>query len=275
MISSPLRYPGGKGRLYGMVKQIMQDGDLLARTYVEPFAGGFGIGIRLLTNNDVTRIIINDADRHIYAFWHCVFFDTIRLVDLIRNTDINLRNWDIQKRIYNANNEDDLLKLGFSAFFLNRTNYSGVLSGGPIGGRKQDGEYTLGCRYNREILAKKVELLGQYQNQVEVYNYDAIDFIERIVYPRVEEMFVNFDPPYVNKGPVLYKNYYSQEDHINLAHHIQQNMANAQWIMTYDDCPLIRELYAEYDIQEINLIHFAGKTKMGKELLINNIQREI
>ena len=271
MISSPLRYPGGKGRLYDLVKQIMQDGNLLTRTYVEPFAGGFGIGIRLLTNNDVERIIINDADKHIYAFWYCVFFDTQKLVDLIMSTDINLENWDVQKAIYNDEDQADLLKLGFSAFFLNRTNYSGVLSGGPIGGRKQDGKYTLDCRYNREALAQKIELLGRYQNQVEVYNYDAIEFIERIVYPRFGEMFVNFDPPYVKKGPILYRNHYAKEDHINLALHIQQNMANAQWIMTYDDCSLIRQLYEGYDFNEINLMHFAGKTKIGKELLIKNI----
>lgn len=270
MISSPLRYPGGKGRLYAMVKQIMQDSNLLTRTYVEPFAGGFGIGIRLLTNNEVDRIIINDADRHIYAFWYCVFFDTIKLVNLIRNTEANLTNWDKQKRIYN-DNDTDLLKLGFSALFLNRTNYSGVLSGGPIGGRKQEGKYTIDCRYNREELAKRIEILGEYRNQVEVYNYDAIKFVERIVLPRANELFINFDPPYVNKGPVLYKNHYVEEDHTRLADYIQQNMAMAKWIMTYDDCPLIRQLYAKYNPQEIQLLHFAGKTKVGKELLIKNI----
>ena len=271
MISSPLRYPGGKGRLYDVVKQIMQDGNFMNRTYVEPFAGGFGIGIRLLTNHDVDSIIINDADRHIYAFWHCVFFDTQNFVELIRSTDINLENWDVQKNIYNYDNEATVLELGFSAFFLNRTNYSGVLSGGPIGGRKQDGKYALGCRYNREDLAHRIEMLGQYRNQVEVYNYDAIEFIDRIVLPRVGQLFVNFDPPYVKKGPVLYRNYYSKEDHVNLAQHIQQHMANAQWIMTYDDCQIIRQLYERYQPEQINLMHFAGRAKMGKELLIKNV----
>ena len=270
MISSPLRYPGGKGRLYDMVKKIMQDGNLLARTYVEPFAGGFGIGIRLLTNNDVNRIIINDADRHIYAFWHCVFFDTQNFVNLIRNTEITLENWDRQKQIYNENNEN-LLELGFSAFFLNRTNYSGVLSGGPIGGRRQEGKYNLGCRYNREELAKRIEELGKYRDRVEVYNYDAIEFIEREVLHRAEQLFVNLDPPYVQKGPELYRNFYAEEDHRNLAQCIQQNMANAQWIMTYDDCDLIKQLYSDYHFQEIELMHFAGKAKKGKELLIMHL----
>lgn len=271
MISSPLRYPGGKGRLYDDVKQIMQGGNLLTRTYVEPFAGGFGIGIRLLTNNDVARIIINDVDEHIYAFWHCVFFDTQNLVDLIRDTEISLDNWDVQKKIYNNGKNVSLLKLGFSTFFLNRTNYSGVLSGGPIGGRKQESDYTLDCRYNRAELSKRIEKLGNYRNQVEIFNYDAIEFIERIVLPRSNELFINFDPPYVQKGPELYSNYYTEEDHTRLAHHIQQYLANTKWIMTYDDCPLIRQLYANYHPEEIRLTHFAGKTKEGKELLIKNI----
>lgn len=270
MITSPLRYPGGKGRLYDMVKQIMRDSNLLTRTYVEPFAGGFGIGIRLLSNNDVERIIINDADRHIYAFWYCVFFDTQNLVNLIRNTEINLATWDIQKQVYN-NGDANLLQLGFSALFLNRTNYSGVMSGGPIGGRKQEGRYKIGCRYNKEDIAERIEKLGQYRNQVEVYNYDAIEFIEKIVLPRADELFTNFDPPYVQKGPILYENHYTEENHAILSNYIKQNMANAKWIMTYDDCPLIRQLYESYNPQEILLLHFAGKTKVGKELLIKNI----
>lgn len=270
MISSPLRYPGGKGRLYKEVKQIMQEGNLLARTYVEPFAGGFGIGIRLLTNHDIERIIINDADRHIYAFWYCVFRDTQNLINLIRNTDISLEVWDRQKQIYN-DDKATLLEQGFSAFFLNRTNYSGVLSGGPIGGRKQESKYTLGCRYNREELAKRIEELGRYRDQVEVYNYDAFDFIKTVVLNRIDELFVNFDPPYVQKGPILYRNYFTEKDHRALATYIQQKMATAQWIMTYDDCDFIRQLYAEYNPEQLNLTHFAGRAKIGKELLIIHI----
>lgn len=271
MISSPLRYPGGKGRMYDKVKGILIEQALLNRAYTEPFAGGFGIGIRLLTNHDVNRAIINDADIHIYAFWYSVFFETDKLIKLIKETPVDLDNWREQKGIYNNRKIRSLVKLGFSAFFLNRTNYSGVIKGGPIGGLKQEGKYKINCRLNKDDLINRINIIGSLRNEVEVYNMDAIDFINQIVLPRQNELFVNFDPPYVNKGPQLYKNYYSIQDHERLARHIIDVLDGAKWIMTYDDCQLIEDLYKQYVPEHYVLTHTAGNVKKGKELLIKNL----
>ena len=271
MISSPLRYPGGKGQLYEKVKEIMFEHNLFDRIYTEPFAGGFGIGIKLLTNGDVNRVIINDADKHIYAFWYSVFFETEKLIKLIEKTPINIDSWREQKAIYNNRRIRSLIKLGFSAFFLNRTNYSGVLKGGPIGGLNQEGAYKINCRLNKGDLIKRIQILGALRNQVEVYNMDAIDFINQVILPRQNEVFVNFDPPYVKKGPQLYKDYYNINDHENLANHIIAVLGEAKWIMTYDDCQLIADLYQKYNPEQYVLTHTAGKVKQGKELLIKNL----
>ena len=271
MTSSPLRYPGGKGQLYEKVKEIMSEHNLFDRIYTEPFAGGFGIGIKLLTNGDVNRVIINDADKHIYAFWYAVFFETDKLVKLIEKTPINIENWRLQKEIYNNKRVRSLVKLGFSAFFLNRTNYSGVLKGGPIGGLAQEGTYKIDCRLNKNELIKRIRILGALKDRVEVYNMDAIDFTKQVILPRMDELFVNFDPPYVKKGPQLYKDYYNNEDHKNLAEYIIKALEGAKWIMTYDDCQLIADLYQKYNPEQYVLTHTAGKAKKGKELLIKNL----
>ena len=271
MISSPLRYPGGKGQLYEKVKEIMFEHNLFDRIYTEPFAGGFGIGIKLLTNGEVNRVIINDADKHIYAFWYSVFFENDKLVKLIEKTPINIENWRLQKEIYNNKRVRSLVKLGFSSFFLNRTNYSGVLKGGPIGGLAQEGTYKIDCRLNKNELIKRIRILGALKDRVEVYNMDAIDFTKQVILPRMDELFVNFDPPYVKKGPQLYKDYYNTEDHKNLAEYIIKALEGAKWIMTYDDCQLIADLYQQYNPEQYVLTHTAGKTKKGKELLIKNL----
>ena len=272
MIASPLRYPGGKGKLYQRVKQIIDANELQTRIYTEPFAGGFGIGIKLMLNHDVERVIINDFDYHIYAIWSCIFNETDAFVDLIDKTDIDMDVWKQQKMIYNHYQEHSLLSVGFSAFFLNRTNYSGVLSGGPIGGVTQSGKYKLNCRFNKQRLIDLIKRIAQYRKQVEIYHLDATDFIDEVIVPRRDELFINFDPPYVTKGEELYKNYYSAEDHKKLAYKIIENLQGAKWIMTYDNCDLIRKLYQAYAPKEFNLQYVAGENKLGNEMMIGNIK---
>ena len=271
MTNSPLRYPGGKGRMYNVILEIMRENDLLDRSYVEPFAGGFGIGIKMLTNEDVGHVILNDADIHIYAFWHCVFFDTTRLIKRIRGTDITLENWTLQKEIYQNYNGRSLLKYGFSAFYLNRTNFSGIIKGGPLGGIAQTSNYKIDCRTNKEGLIAQILAISEFRERVEMFNLDALDFIDQVIIPRIDDLFVNFDPPYVLKGKDLYRNFYNKDDHEMLAAKIIENLNEGQWIMTYDDCDLIKELYAQFNPEEYTLNHYAGKKKTGKELLIRNL----
>lgn len=270
MISSPLRYPGGKGRMYQFVKNLIIENGFEELIYAEPFSGGFGIGIKLLTSGDIKKVIINDFDEHIYAFWVSVFKYSKRLIKLIEETPVDLENWRIQKEIYNNYKGKSLVKKGFAAFYLNRTNFSGVITGGPLGGIDQKSKYNLGCRMNKQHLIEQIRGLAQYKDSVEIYHYDAIKFMAKIVLPNQKKIFLNLDPPYVVKGSELYRNFYEHKDHVKLAEFIKDNLKEAYWIVTYDDCNLIRKLYSEFDLQEYTLTHMAGKTKEGKELLIKN-----
>ena len=97
---TPLRYPGGKGKLAAYVKEILKENRLLDGEYVEPYAGGAAIGLELLFHEYVSRVHINDLSRPIHAFWKCVLHDTDRLCKLIRDIPLTSEAWAAQKWIF-------------------------------------------------------------------------------------------------------------------------------------------------------------------------------
>ena len=86
---SPLRYPGGKGKLTDFFHAIIEENNLSDGYYVEPYAGGASVALSLLFNEYVSKIIINDFDRSIYAFWFSVLNETRKLCELILKTKVN------------------------------------------------------------------------------------------------------------------------------------------------------------------------------------------
>lgn len=270
---SPLRYPGGKSKIYEKVKLLIEANDLCNKTYVEPFAGGFGIGIRLLQDNIVQSAVLNDVDIHIYHFWYSVLNCTDNLIKKIVDTPITIEERDRQKKIYE---DKDAIPVddGFATLFLNRVNYSGVIKGGPIGGISQNGEYKVDCRFNKSEIIKKIQKIAKLKEQIELYNCDACDLIINRLIGTKENLFFNIDPPYVVKGSQLYTNYFKEADHKYLSEIINRYLHDIPWIMTYDDCSLIREIYSQYHLQEYYLLHNAGGSVLGKELVITNIPQE-
>jgi len=265
---SPLRYPGGKQKVYSKVRRIIDENQYNNLTYVEPFAGGFGIGLRLLFDGVVQNVILNDLDRHIYNFWCSVLNHTDALCALIQHTPITLTERANQKNIYQDVNAGQLAD-GFATLFLNRVNFSGVIKGGPIGGLAQNGKYKLDCRFNKGRLIQQIRNIANYAGQIQVFNKDACAFLIEDILPVANEVFINIDPPYVVKGAQLYTNFFVNDTpHIELAELIQNQFNDVAWIMTYDDSLLIREIYQDCNIREYKLQHSAGKTHLGQELFI-------
>lgn len=263
---SPLRYPGGKNRLSKFILNICIDNNIDGH-YVEPFAGGASVALHLLVEKKVNEITINDFDKSIYAFWYSVLNNTTRLCKLIKQTPITIDEWKKQKDIQKNKNKHSLLKLGFSTLFLNRTNFSGIITGGPLGGIKQKGEYKLGCRFNKKEIIKRIKKISLYKNKIKLYNLDAVDLVKLLRNKLSNKTLFYLDPPYYNKGKELYLNYYLDDDHKQIAEEINRTKKQ-KWIITYDNEKLIKKLYKKNKKLSYSLSYSAGKSKKGKELMI-------
>lgn len=268
---SPLRYPGGKSKIYEKIRNLIVANGYEGRTYVEPFAGGFGIGIGLLREGVVKAAILNDFDSHIYHFWHSVLNDTDNLLRLISDTPITIEERERQKQIYRDANADPLCD-GFATLFLNRVNFSGVIKGGPIGGLAQTGTYKIDCRFNKDDISSKIETIAKLKGKIKLYNRDAGYLIRMSLMKMKAPMFLNIDPPYVVKGSQLYTNFFTEGDHLNLQRVIAKHLDEEfPWIITYDDCPLVRDLYRQFYMREYSINHNAGGSVKGKEIVITNL----
>lgn len=263
---SPLRYPGGKNILSKYIIKLIEANNLNGCTYIEPYTGGGAVALKLLIDGIVDHIIINDYDRSIYAFWYSVLNYTDELCNLIQNIDINIDNWYKQKEIQKNKDIEDILTLGFSTLFLNRTNRSGIIKAGVIGGLKQDGNYKLDCRFKKDDIIQKIKTIASHKEHISLYNYDTLKLILNII-PHIENSkLIFFDPPYYKKGSSLYVNYYKHNDHLRLSNAIK-NLKDVPWIVTYDNEPEIAEMYMDFRYKVYGIRYTAGKKYIGKEIM--------
>lgn len=268
MISkSPLRYPGGKVKLYPFMEQLIRQNTVDPPIYVEPFAGGAGLALELLFNGNVERIMINDLDPAIYSFWYSITNEeTFYLfINRVNEVDININEWKIQKDIYMHQDIHNKLELGFATFFLNRCNRSGILKAGPIGGQKQNGNYRIDCRFNKDRLIPLLRKIYDNRNRIDVTNLNAEEFIEYIDM-NYDNLFIYLDPPYVDKGYQLYKNSFTKQDHVSLSKKIKK--LKNKWFVTYDNTDLIKELYSDCKTEIFNIQYSAGSKRVENEIAV-------
>ncbi|MDN5324131.1 MAG: adenine methylase [Clostridia bacterium] len=264
---SPLRYPGGKSKLFNYTKDLIITNNLVGCTYVEPFAGGAGLALALLYNKIVDNIILNDIDRSIYAFWYSVLNYNEEFCKLIENSPISLDEWNKQKNIQEDKRNTDLLTLGFSTFYLNRTNRSGIIKGGIIGGKKQLGNYKMDCRFNKANLISRIKRISLYRDKISIYNLDASIFIDNVITLLNNNSLVFIDPPYYKKGPELYENHFKHDDHLKLSTKIVNTIAHP-WVITYDNTDEIKTMYKNFTQAEFNLNYSAQNKYQGKEVMV-------
>jgi DNA adenine methylase len=262
---TPLRYPGGKSQLIPFVIDLMRENDLFYGEYAEPFAGGAGIAVSLLLEGYVDRIYLNDFDPAIHAFWEAVLEHSDDLCEKIDRVEVSIEEWHRQRKIFSDTTSSQLEK-GFSTLFLNRTNRSGIIKAGVIGGLNQDGAYKLDCRFSKHDLIRKIRRIASNRNQVTLTRLDAVDFVRDVIPKAAPSTLVNLDPPYFGKGPDLYTNFYKRNDHAILAQAVRS--IKKRWIVTYDDTPEIRELYSCYPMYSSSLNYSAQVKRVGTELLV-------
>lgn len=267
MLYSPLRYPGGKNRLSSFIAKVCIDNKIHGH-YVEPYAGGAAVALLLLLDGYVKRITINDKDRSIYAFWHSVLYNCESLCGLIDKTEITISNWTAQREVQDNKENAALLDLGFSTLFLNRTNRSGIISAGCIGGKNQAGSYRIDCRFNKEEIKKRIRLIAKNKDAISLYNLDAPILIDMIQSEsNSTDTIFYFDPPYYLKAESLYLNHYKDDDHRLISEKIK-GVKNVHWIVSYDDHMFIDGLYSNFPKKRYSFNHSAASAREGREILI-------
>ncbi|MFY0630979.1 MAG: DNA adenine methylase [Flavobacteriaceae bacterium] len=263
---TPLRYPGGKQKLTPFIKEIL-DTNSIDGHYIEPYAGGSGVAIELLLSKKVTDIHLNDSDLGIYAFWYSVINHTDELCRKILTASMTIEEWRRRQQIVKKSNKEDLLELGFSTFYLNRCNRSGVIKAGVIGGLNQSGDYKMYARFNRNNLINRIESIALYKDRIHISNMDAEFYIENYLPNVPDNSLIYLDPPYYNKASDLYLNSYKNEDHSRIGEKIQ-NEIKQNWVLSYDGVPEIIDIYSNrrhflYDLQ-----YYVQTVKKGKEVFI-------
>jgi DNA adenine methylase len=261
---SPLRYPGGKGKLSGFVKLFMLQNDLVGRAYVEPYAGGASVALSLLFEEYASHIYINDLNPSVAAFWRVVLDDPDALCSRIERVAVTVEEWKRQRSIQ-ADPLADEIDRAFATFFLNRTSRSGIIGGGIIGGYAQTGRWKIDARFGREDLIRRIRKIARHRRRITITQLDAANFI-RDRLPDLEPAFVYLDPPYYVKGEGLYQNFYQHDDHAEIAQLV--GGIDDPWIVSYDATDEIRQLYRGYETLEYDLRYSANARYSGTELIV-------
>ncbi|OBU97863.1 DNA adenine methylase [Lentilactobacillus parabuchneri] len=274
---SPFRYPGGKTQLYQFVSNLLNINKING-TYIEPFAGGAGVAIKLLLENKVSDIWINDYDKAIYSVWHAILNNPNQLIEKINGVPFDyqngytvspeesLRYWKHQRKIYLLeNNHQNSVELAFSTLFLNRTNVSGIINAGPLGGFDQSRKTKIYDRFNKQTLIDKINCINSKSKHIKLTRLNGLDMLSKINYEiPSNNCFIFFDPPYYEQGKNLYYSSFNDREHRDLAKQIMK-LSNYRWIVTYDESPQIFDMYTKNKHNyEYQLRYSANNKKRGK-----------
>jgi DNA adenine methylase len=261
--TSPLRYPGGKGKLAEFIKLFMLENDLVGSEYIEPYAGGAAVALALLYEDYASHVHINDLNRSVSTFWRTVLAETDEICQRVRNVSVTVDEWHRQREIQTKDKPSDI-DLAFSTLFLNRTSRSGIIGGGVIGGLDQTGAWKIDARFNRDDLIRRIRKVARHRSRITITSLDAADYI-RAQLPQIESGFVYLDPPYYVKGKGLYQDYYTDTDHVEVATLVAG--IRQPWIVSYDAAAQIRELYSSFQTVEYDLSYSAQDRYRGTEFM--------
>lgn len=272
---TPLRYPGAKSLLTPTIGELVRSAaehpsirgvDLL----VEPFAGGASTSLRLVGAGIVERILLSDADPLVAAFWQVAASEPSALIDRMRDEHAKhiaagastaLARWDhwrAWRRPAGMTDATARRETAMRCLFLNRTTFSGILHGraGPIGGRRQESEYSIGCRFSPDALAERIEYVGHLYSTgrlIDVWCMDWRECLENTssVYKTLlpNNVLAYLDPPYLRKSATLYNTSFERDrsarrvpepagwptfmPHEELACYLTTHM-RYRWILSYD-----------------------------------------
>ncbi|MCA1326219.1 DNA adenine methylase [Herbaspirillum sp. alder98] len=264
---TPLRYPGGKARFAPFIGQLMVSNGLAGGHYFEPYAGGAGVALELLFHGVCSHAHINDLDPAIYDFWHSVIHAPEDLLRLIADTPVSMEQWHYWRNVMRGEIVVTQVERGFATLFMNRTNRSGILKGGVIGGLCQSGAYKLDARYKKDVLMARIQRIASHSNHISVYHEDALSLLKRCKDFLPLRSLIYLDPPYYMKGQGLYRNFYEHKDHAEIAHLLQGKRFSRSWVVSYDNVAEIQSMYAMAKALSYGLNYSAQKQYIGSEIM--------
>ena len=287
MFYSPLRYPGGKGKLTEFMKYMIDQLGHSGGTYIEPFAGGAGIAIELLLRGVVSRIVINDYDKGIWSFWKAVLTETDRFIAELAVVPLTMEEWNRQRNICLTRNDKYSFELGFATFYMNRTNHSGIIKGGVIGGMDQSGLWKMDARFKREELIRRIESIAERKSGIKLYNKDINSFITRYIPLYEENTLVYFDPPYrpitdTASFTAYTENLFNDEAQIGLAKFVDEMHEKGAKIVISNSDPkntnaedeFFDNIYSSHKIKRVEATRMINRNSEARgkitELLISN-----
>ncbi len=272
-MNSPLRYPGSKASLVDYISILLKENYLEGCHFIEPYAGSAIVSLELLKKSLISKATILEKDPLVYAFWHSVFTNPYALIEKLYKLPINLDTWYKFQKYREAEKLESypILEMGLAGLFFNRTNFSGILKAGPIGGRKQESRYKLDCRFNKNRLIQQIADLSTLSNHITVIYDDALDYLNRERKQfKNEECFFYIDPPYYEKGKSLYRYWYNHDDHKKLAHFLTR--CDTPWLVSYDNHENIRKIYRRANLVEVYFDYTVSQYRKEREILISNIK---
>jgi DNA adenine methylase len=264
---SPLRYPGGKAPFAPFIAKVMEINGVEGGHYLEPYAGGAGVALELLFHGHASHIHINDADAAVYAFWISVTKHSRALLNLLDSTPITIEEWFKWRSVLRGDSEASMVEKGFATLFMNRTNRSGILKAGVIGGQNQKGEYKLDVRFKKDVVAARIKEIAKHSSDISVYCEDSLSLLSRGKEFLPKKSFIYLDPPYYVKGKGLYRNYYKHDDHIAIAKKLQQKRFKWPWAVSYDNTEEIRAMYQLSRFLSYGLNYTAQRRYVGNEVM--------
>jgi DNA adenine methylase len=267
---SPLRYPGGKACLSHFITELAVLNGVHGGVYVELYAGGAGAALNMLFNGVFKSIHINDFDYHVYSLWYSILNHSEEFISRIAESEVSIDEWHRQQLIYKQGKSANIVDLGFSTFFLNRTNRSGIIfKAGPIGGIHQTGNYKIDVRFNKSDLIRRIQKIASYRDKIKLTNLDAVEIIQNLEahHPAIEEIFLYLDPPYYKKGKFLYLNNYNHADHLRLSNAVSE-LEDVKWLISYDNTLEIKDMYENFRMSSFDLNYTLQSKKFGSELLV-------
>lgn len=274
-VHSPLRYPGGKRRLVPYVCSVLAVNEQTPDLFVETFAGGASVALELASTGAVRQIGLVDRDPLVASFWRVAFFDGGWLQEQVESIEVDLTTWERFKTGRHRSHRQRAL----ACLFLNRTSFNGALHrrAGPIGGKTQESEYDIGCRFPRDRLVSRLRALQELAEEDKVAFVRSEGALEAIGRVRREhhgaKLFFYLDPPFWAKSDRLYRFSFAVDDHRRLASALRY--VKEPWLLSYDPAPEVLRLYEHHNARRavIELLYTGSQRSAGEEIVVSNLER--